>query len=549
METNLTFNRLPENQFTFNRVNLLLGANGTGKSKLLKELKDNAQRFYPGRLVIFVEGGRTIKLVDSLQLNRNNFNQYNTLEKANTTFISKRKTTLSDRVTDALLLLDKMGQEIRGKHSDEVHEWAQNGMNGSLPVREDPPLTKLFQLFTEIFPSIQLQLNSTNKALTCTKNGSANYSTTQLSDGEKQVLSILADIAILAESNSLIIVDEPELNLNPSLACRLWDTIENDLQGCIFIYGTHNVGFSMRTNVNRVFVLSNVNENISEIKNISEIQNNDLRSLLGNIPAILSTSNALITEGQNNSFDSIFYRWLTGTENIEIVPMGGCGDVQAVANRTGVWEAIAPSVKLVGIIDLDYKSEETIESLLSDNCKMLDFHEAESYLCIPGIVVTVAEKIGLVETLPTIEDLHQLIKQEFENLYLTIAAQRVFEKAKIKLSVSIDRTTLKTIENEDDLSVKLIEEAKNQTDYAEQELSEEKITQLLSAEINNCKKAIEENDIMKMVKLLPGKGLLTKITYRTGAKNPSDYARACSKHIKIDDFKALTSLKERIDFN
>ena len=348
METNLTFNRLPENQFTFNRVNLLLGANGTGKSKLLKELKDNAQRFYPGRLVIFVEGGRTIKLVDSLQLNRNNFNQYNTLEKANTTFISKRKTTLSDRVTDALLLLDKMGQEIRGKHSDEVHEWAQNGMNGSLPVREDPPLTKLFQLFTEIFPSIQLQLNSTNKALTCTKNGSANYSTTQLSDGEKQVLSILADIAILAESNSLIIVDEPELNLNPSLACRLWDTIENDLQGCIFIYGTHNVGFSMRTNVNRVFVLSNVNENISEIKNISEIQNNDLRSLLGNIPAILSTSNALITEGQNNSFDSIFYRWLTGTENIEIVPMGGCGDVQAVANRTGVWEAILPHIILHG---------------------------------------------------------------------------------------------------------------------------------------------------------------------------------------------------------
>ena len=175
METNLTFNRLPEHQFTFNRVNLLLGANGTGKSKLLKELKENAPRFYPGRSIIFVEGGRTIKLIDSLQLNRNNFNQYGTLEKANNTFISKRQTTLSDRVTDALLLLDKMGQEIRGKHSDEVHEWTKNGMNGPLPIREDPPLTKLFQLFTEIFPSIQLHLNSSNKQLTCTKNGSPNY--------------------------------------------------------------------------------------------------------------------------------------------------------------------------------------------------------------------------------------------------------------------------------------------------------------------------------------------------------------------------------------
>lgn len=549
METNLTFNRLPDNQFIFNQVNLLLGANGTGKSKLLKELRDNAEKFYPGRSVIFVEGGRTIKLVNSLQLNRNNFNNYDTLEKANNTFKSKRQITLSDRVTDALLLLERMGQEIRGKHSDDVHDWDKNGKNGPLPVREDPPLAKLFQLFTEIFPSIHLQLNSTNKELTCTKNGSPHYPPSELSDGEKQVLSILADIAILAEANSLIIVDEPELNLNPSLACRLWDTIENDLQESVFIYGTHNVGFSMRANVDKVFVLSNKSENISEIKNISEIQTNDLRSLLGNIPAILSTSNALITEGHSNSFDSIFYRWLTGTEDIEIVPMGGCGDVQAVANRTGVWDAIAPSVKLIGIIDQDYKSIETIESLKSDNCRILEFHEAESYLCIPEIVVIVAEKIGLVETIPTITELQELIKNEFENEFLTISAQRVFEKAKIKLAVSIEKTTLKTIDNEEDLSVKLIEEAKNQMDFAGQEFSEDKIKEMLTNEITRSKKVIAESNINEMIKLLPGKGLLAKITHKTGAKNPSDYARACSKHIKIEEFEVLTKLKETLDFN
>jgi energy-coupling factor transporter ATP-binding protein EcfA2 len=548
METKIKLSRLPDQEFIFNRINILLGANGTGKSKLLKELRDRSANFYGARTVIFVEGGRTIKLTNSLQLNRNNFQQYGTLQTANTTFQNKRKTTLSDRVMDALLLLDRMGQEIRGTHSDKVNEWQKKGCAGIMPVREEPPLNKLFTLFSEIFPSIQLTLNQADKTISCIKNGSSPYPPSELSDGEKQVLSILADIAILGDENSLILVDEPELNLNPALACRVWDTIENDLPNCVFIYTTHNVGFAMRGNVNNVLVLSNTNDNISEINNIGKIESDDLRALLGSIPAILSTTNALITEGRETSFDSIFYRWLIGRNDIEIVPMGGASDVQAVSNRLGVWKAIAPSVKLLGAFDRDYKSNETISSLSSDNCIALGLHEAESYFCIPSVAVMVTEKMGLKETAPTISEIEDIILDEYKNSYLEISAQRVFDKAKLNLAVSIAKNDLKKIETVEELEKKLIEESKNQTDFAIDNLSEDKIKKYLKNEIEFAEKAISDRNIDLILTQLPGKALIAKISSISGARNPSDYARACTKHLIIGDYSQLVELKTKLKF-
>lgn len=548
MEQEIKFNRVPERTFTFRRVNILLGANGTGKSTLLRELRDNAGTHFARKNLIYVEGGRTIALTNTLALNRNNFQQFNTVDTAKNTYNRKKTQSLSTRVIDALMLLDRIGQQIKENHSDAVHKWHTSGGTTSAPVREEPPLTKLFILFSEIFPSIELNLNPDNKTLTCKKNNGTPYNPQTLSDGEKQVLSILADISLLANENSVILVDEPELNLNPSLAVRVWETIENDLPTCQFIYTTHNVGFSMRANVESVFVLSNMNENITEIKNIGEIHGNDLRQLLGSIPAILSTNNALITEGDEGSFDTIFYRWLINLSQIEIVPMGGCSDVVAVANRTGVWQAIAPTVKLIGIIDRDFKQQSEIESLTGESCKTLELHEAESYLCLPEIIIKVAEELGLVQNIPTEDEIKQLIKSELEATKLFVVAQRVFKRTYIKLEVSIKRSELKQIEDDSALEAKLIEESKIQTDFAEENLGEDRIKEILNEEQGICQAAIDSDSIEEMLRLVPGKRVFAKIFPLTGARTPSDYARACVKHINPEDIPVLKNLKEKLSF-
>ena len=155
----------------------------------------------------------------------------------------------------------------------------------------------------------------------------------------------------------LIIVDEPELNLNPGLACRFWDILENELPESIFIYATHCVSFAMRRHVDYVIVLSKSQGCTTSIENLSKIPPNDLRELLGAIPSILSSSSAIAVEGTENSFDQAFYRWLLNDNDKEVIPVGGCSDVHSVANKTGIWEKLAPSVKIVGVVDSDYRNE------------------------------------------------------------------------------------------------------------------------------------------------------------------------------------------------
>lgn len=545
MDTQIKFNRHQDKTFNLKRINIFLGANGTGKSKTLQELKGRAHELYPKHNLIYVEGGRTIYLPDTLE-NNSPMGRNQTIAGLEEIRRNQKKETLASRITNGLQLLDKKGQEIKESHSDKVDEWEKKGRQGMTPIREDPPLNRLFNLFSEVFPTIELSLDSKTKKINCSKNGSAHYSFSSLSDGEKQVLSILLDIAILAEPDSLILVDEPELNLNPSLACRVWDTIENDLPQSIFIYTTHDVGFTMRSNVEKVFVLSNENENISEIENIGQINQNDLRALLGSIPAILSTNSALITEGRPDSFDSIFYRWILGTTNVEIVPMGGGSDVVAVSNRTGVWKAIAPTVKLKGIIDRDFKSEESLSNLASGSTVILEFHEAESYLCMPSIVATMSEKMGLVAKKPTIGEIETIIIKDFAANLLQIVAKRVFDRTTIKLSVSIHKNILQNITTEQELEKKIVEEAKTQTEYAQEHLGEEKIKSFFSEEIQLCRKALTTADIKGILALTPGKSLISKLVTLTGAKNVSDYARACAKHLNIEELLELKGLKQKL---
>jgi hypothetical protein len=70
---------------------------------------------------------------------------------------------------------------------------------------------------------------------------------------------------------------------------------------------------------------------------------------------------------------------------------------------------------------------------------------------LPLIVKTIAEKMGLVPTTPSIEEIEEIIKGELEANMLQIVARRVFDRTTIKLSISIQKNVLSNIQNEQEL--------------------------------------------------------------------------------------------------
>jgi len=69
----VTTSRTGEREFAMGRINVFLGANGTGKSKLIEELRNRAPTYLPEHTVVYIEGGRAIQMFDSLEVDARNF--------------------------------------------------------------------------------------------------------------------------------------------------------------------------------------------------------------------------------------------------------------------------------------------------------------------------------------------------------------------------------------------------------------------------------------------------------------------------------------------
>jgi energy-coupling factor transporter ATP-binding protein EcfA2 len=122
-------------EFDLERVTVFLGANGSGKSKLLVEIKDGMHSIRVGSKPIYIEGGRTITLKDVLQYDHSNFQQFERLDSALAIYEGKKNQSLASRVFDALVVLEKKEQHLKSQHSDQVEKWNTGGRVGDYPKR------------------------------------------------------------------------------------------------------------------------------------------------------------------------------------------------------------------------------------------------------------------------------------------------------------------------------------------------------------------------------------------------------------------------------
>lgn len=530
-------------EFEFKRTNVILGANGSGKSKLLEEIKLAAAA--QGSKVVYIEGGRAIKLQDVLKLNAANVNQFDRLDLAIRQYEKKRPTSLSDRIFDALMVLDKLGTQMKATHSDDVAHWMDGGQSGECPKRGQPPLERLFELFNEIFPQITLSYADANRRLYAQKGGQT-YGPSNLSDGEKQVFSILADFMEFDDSHKLVVADEPELNLHPELAERLWTLIEGEFPDKTFVYATHSINFALRASVEKVYVLSTESANIAQFAGLDSLPREEATAFLGALPGILSANHVLVTEGHEKSFDAIFYRWLLDDGKLEIYPCGGCADVVSVVKRSGLWKQISTSVDLSGVVDCDFRSDATLSEMAAMGVSSLKFHEAESYLCEPEVLCAVAGRIGSQETSLTVEAVENELVEMLVRQKYQIATRRVLASAHMALAVGLDRKTIGALATREDFIARLRESAAFELNKATVAIGPDEIESRFSIEVVEIDKIIAARQVPKILRYLPGKQVLQQLAPRAGCKNGADLMRSLRRNFKPADFASTAALAETI---
>ena len=216
-----------------------------------------------------------------------------------------------------------------------------------------------------------------------------------------------------------------------------------------------------------------------------------------------------------------------------------------MANKKGIWEKIAPSVKINGVIDSDFKSDQELNNSEDNNTLTLQYHEVESYFCDPKLVCELANKLSVLDPLPNEDEVAEFIIKEFESQINTISAQRTFSRGNIRLGVSLEKKVLSSIDTVDELKDAIAKGAELEKAKAES-IGKEQMLKILDEELSKCQKALDNKSIPEILKLIPGKQLLNKLAPKAGCRSERNFANAVKKHINIEDYPHLLELKTEL---
>lgn len=369
---------------------IIIGANGSGKSKLGAWIEqqdyDQVHRIGAQRNLNFNEN---ISLKSYSQAEE--FVFFGTDDKtqhANKTYRwdwGKSYTTkLMDDFENVLAALIGLKNDENDHFILEYKTAKEN--NSDLPSAPETVVDKLKAIWAEVLPERGLIVEDSKFYALFEKDGKKiKYSANQMSDGERAVLYLAAQV-LCVPKNKILIIDEPEVHLHRSIMNRLWILLEKYRTDCLFIFITHDTQFAaLHSNAEKIWIKEYDGENWKlERVNSTELPEELLLDILG------ARKNILFVEGETNSYDTKLY-----SEIFDDFYVVACGSCTQVISRT---KAFRHSESLhccdvYGIIDRDYRSEDEIEAYKEDEIYTLKVAEVENLFIVEELIRFMAERM------------------------------------------------------------------------------------------------------------------------------------------------------------
>jgi len=297
--------------------------------------------------------------------------------------------------TDVLSLL-------RIKHSDESIHFKRQHMEAErdgtqLPANEPTVFDRVCAIYESVHPGRRVDFGQGD--LLAYRQDTA-YLGRQLSDGERATLYLSAR-CLLAEQGSVVIVDEPEGLLNPSISGALFDLIEQERKDCTFVYFTHDLGFASSRHGAAWYWVRSISFGPGgscswDVAKLSGVLGVGLPAELA-LEVLGSPRPVLFVEGKAtpSGFDHKIYRAMY--PGAHVIPLGNCTEViratkatralrQSLASRGALFEAH-------GVIDRDARSEKEAAELMESGIHVLSVAEVERLALLPGVVEAVAARV------------------------------------------------------------------------------------------------------------------------------------------------------------
>ncbi len=254
---------------------------------------------------------------------------------------------------------------------------------GTLDKPELTSFQKLISIWNRILPHRTLQVSGDD--ISATADGQPPYSAADMSDGERAVFYMLGQV-LLAEPDSALIFDEPELHIHRAILGRLWDEVEAARPDCAFLVITHDLEF-VASRTGQKFVIRRYQmpkqweiEQVLEDTGFSE----EVATLI-----LGSRKPILFVEGTGSSLDLAIYR--SCYPDWTVLPRGACENViHAVATMRR--NASLTRITCAGIVDADDYSEDEKNQLSSLGVAVLPVSEIENLFLLPDIATAILQE-------------------------------------------------------------------------------------------------------------------------------------------------------------
>lgn len=292
-------------------------------------------------------------------------------------------------------------------------------------------LDTLRKIWQELLPHRELIVEASNVKTSPTGKIDKAYSSSEMSDGERVIFYMLGQ-ALLAKSNTILIIDEPELHINKSILAKLWDKIETERKDCVLIYITHDVEFAASRHAAAKYVILSYQDSpeqweIDHVPEDTDIPDDVVALIVG------SRQPVLFVEGEGGSLDIALYRRVY--EKFTVISVGNCEQVihtvETFARRNELHR-----VGCAGIIDADGRSSKESSLLSTKSIYTLPVSEVENLLLLPNVFIELAKALQFsdIEANNMLQSLKAIIldkvKNELDRISLDYTRRRIDAEAK-----------------------------------------------------------------------------------------------------------------------
>ncbi|MDD2392362.1 MAG: AAA family ATPase [Bacilli bacterium] len=311
---------------------------------------------------------------------------------------------------------NKLAEEVRhGSNSDTIEK---------IKEKFPDPFKKYKDIFQIIFPEKELlDINPASPSEFKYKdNLGVTLPFSSLSSGEQEVIKVLFDVARKEIRDSVIIVDEPELHLHPTLTFKLVEALKfvggHSNQ---FIFLTHSADLiSTYYSTGNVYFIDSEQSGSNQAHRLSDLNHShkELVDLIGENLGLFAVGKKLVfVEGEDSSIDRLVYHALAQKylPEAKIIPVGSVENIIALnAFEKQIRKSIF-GINLYMIRDRDGLSTNQITTLENaGKIKCLKKRHIENYFLDAEILFKVAQRLYTISVKPEITQ--QYIDSELKRI-------------------------------------------------------------------------------------------------------------------------------------